>query len=108
MIFIKAFSHFNVLDFDAQFKTLTQAIVDKTAALKIAETTLKTLTSAPTTEAAKSQIVDIKATISSMESKLELLKNSTEVVSAEEKKKILNEHDKMFREYRYLTFVSSS
>ncbi|KOB69086.1 putative tbp-1 [Operophtera brumata] len=72
----------DVEDFDAQLKTLTQAITDKTIALKTAETTLKTLTSAPTTEAAKSQIEDIKTTISSMESKLESLKNSTEVVNA--------------------------
>lgn len=75
-------------------------MADKTNTLKEVEIKLKTLTSTPTTETAKSKIEEIKKRTECLVQKLDTLRNSTEVVSAEEKKEILNGHDKILREYR--------
>lgn len=75
-------------------------MAEKTITLKTAEGNLKTLTSQPTTDAAKVQIVEIEKRKKTNEEKLELLRNSTEVISAEEKKILLDEHEKLLREYR--------
>ncbi|XP_028166743.1 homologous-pairing protein 2 homolog [Ostrinia furnacalis] len=90
----------DVEDYDALFKTLTETLAEKSNGLKAAETTLKTLTSAPTTTSAKSQIAEARTRIESLEAKLGTLRNSTEVLSADEKATIMNAHDTMLREYR--------
>ncbi|XP_063833592.1 homologous-pairing protein 2 homolog [Ostrinia nubilalis] len=90
----------DVEDYDALFKTLTETLAEKSNGLKAAETTLKTLTSAPTTSSAKSQIAEARTRMESIEAKLGTLRNSTEVLSADEKATIMNAHDTMLREYR--------
>ncbi|KAF9423353.1 hypothetical protein HW555_001162 [Spodoptera exigua] len=90
----------DVTDYDALFKSLTQELADKTNTLKTIETNLKNLVSTPTTTAAKTQIDEIKNRTEAIVNKLEILKNSTEVVSVEEKKSILGGHEKMLKEYR--------
>nr|XP_021197460.2 homologous-pairing protein 2 homolog [Helicoverpa armigera] len=87
-------------DYDALFKTLTQELADKTNALKTVEINLKNLTSTPTTDSAKTTIDEIKNRTEATEKKLEILKTSTEVVSVEEKKIIMTEHEKLLKEYR--------
>nr|XP_021207357.2 homologous-pairing protein 2 homolog [Bombyx mori] len=87
-------------DFDAQLKRLVEDLEEKTKSLKTAETNLKNLTSTPTTDYAKKSITEISRNIDAMGKKLEALKSSTEVISADEKKTILNEHEKQLKEYR--------
>lgn len=87
-------------DFDTQFKTLTEQLKADTDKFKQAESNLKNLTLLPTTDNAKSQIEEIKNRIETSQKKLDTLKSCTEVISAEEKKSILEEHDKFLREYR--------
>lgn len=68
--------------------------------LKASENRLKVLLSAPTTSSAKDQIEETRGKIEGLEAKLTSLRTSTSVLSVEEKTAILNEHDKLFREYR--------
>ncbi|XP_060807108.1 homologous-pairing protein 2 homolog isoform X2 [Amyelois transitella] len=86
-------------DYDNLVKTLTQSIADKSNSLKTAEANLKQLTAAPTTDSAKVQIQDIKNKLQKLQNKLDTLRSSSEIVSTEEKKIILSEHDKFLREY---------
>lgn len=88
------------LDYDAILKDLTKALEENGNVLKTAENSLKVLTSTPTTEVAKSQISDARQRIEALEIKLEGLRTSTEVLSADEKKNLLDEHNKYLREYR--------
>ncbi|CAH0596978.1 unnamed protein product [Chrysodeixis includens] len=74
-------------DYDSKLKSLTKDLAEKTNTLKEVETKLKTLTSTPTTDTAKSKIEEIKKRTEGLVKKLDTLRNSTEVVSAEEKKK---------------------
>ncbi|KAG6461311.1 homologous-pairing protein 2 homolog [Manduca sexta] len=90
----------DVEDYDTQIKNLTQELSDVTKTLKLYETNLKSLTSTPTTENAKTKIDLIKKNLEALETKLAILRNSTEVMSAEEKKTILEEHEKLVKEYR--------
>ncbi|XP_049880214.1 homologous-pairing protein 2 homolog [Pectinophora gossypiella] len=97
----------DVQDYDAQMKVLTENLSKTTETLRTAEVTLKGLTATPTSAAAKCQIEEIMKTIDNLEKKLATLKDSKEVVSAEEKKAILGEHDKLLREYRRRKRISS-
>ncbi|XP_053617996.1 homologous-pairing protein 2 homolog [Plodia interpunctella] len=94
-------------DYDNLVKKLTQDIADKNSALKTVDASLKMLTSAPTTSSARNQIEDTKKRLQSLQIKLDILKSSTEIVSAEEKKSILSAHDKFLREYRKRKRISS-
>ncbi|CAG9792656.1 unnamed protein product [Diatraea saccharalis] len=91
----------DVEDYDSQLKCLSQLLEENISKLKSVESKLKILTSAPTTLAALSQIDQAKQRINSMEIKLNTLRNSTAVISADEKKLILDQHQKLFKEYRY-------
>ncbi|XP_059055714.1 homologous-pairing protein 2 homolog [Achroia grisella] len=97
----------DIEDYDNQLKNLTQSIADRTNALKMAETNLKSLTSAPTTESAITEIDEIKKRLEKHEMKLNNLRSSTEIISADEKNKILNEFDTFFREYRKRKRISN-
>ncbi|XP_026728216.1 homologous-pairing protein 2 homolog [Trichoplusia ni] len=90
----------DVEDYDSKLKSLNKDLADKTNTLKEVEIKLKTLTSTPTTETAKSKIEEIKKRTECLVKKLDTLRNSTEVVSVEEKKEILNGHAKILREFR--------
>lgn len=68
--------------------------------MKSAEANIKLLISTPTTAAAKAQIDEIKKRTEVYEKKVEVLRNCTEVISADEKKILLEGHDKLLREYR--------
>lgn len=94
-------------DYDTQLKELNASLAEKTISLKTAETTLKNLTSLPTNKLAKTQIEEIEKRIVMFENKLATLRSSTEVISADEKKILLCEHEKLLKEYRlnrYLAF----
>lgn len=92
--------HFHFPDYDTLLKKLTQDLADKTNALKTVEINLKSLISTPKTDSAKTKTDEIKKGIETLEKRLETLKTSTEVISVEEKKNVLNDHDKLLREYR--------
>ncbi|KAJ2941327.1 hypothetical protein O0L34_g3527 [Tuta absoluta] len=94
-------------DYDTKIKTLTNNLSTKSEALKATEISLKTLTSAPTNTMAKAKIEELNNVIENLNKKLETLRNSTEVISAEDKKAILGEHDKLLREYRKRKRISS-
>lgn len=66
------------------------------------------LLATPTSESAKQEIEDIKKNVEIMEKKLATLRDSVEVLSAGDKKTFLDLHDKYFREYRYLSFLSTN
>lgn len=55
----------------------------------------------PTTETANSQIDEMKNNISRLENKLETLRCSSEVISADAKKTIMDKHAGFLKEYRY-------
>ncbi|KAM3961396.1 homologous-pairing protein 2 homolog [Aphomia sociella] len=97
----------DIEDYDNQMKILTQSLADRMTTLKTADTTLKNLTSTPTTESALTQIEQIKKRLENHQIKLNTLKNSTEIISADEKEKILNEFDTSFREYRKRKRISN-
>lgn len=87
-------------DYEAQFKDLTKVLEEKNNALKTAENQLKLLTSTPTTDAAIVQTKETKLRIEALEMKLEGLRTSTAVLSADDKKALLDEHSKHLKEYR--------
>ncbi|CAF4874487.1 unnamed protein product [Pieris macdunnoughi] len=87
-------------DYDAKIIEVTKDLEENRTNLKTIENRLKTLLATPTTESAKQQIEDINKNVESMEKKFATLRDSVEVISAEEKKTILNQHDKYLREYR--------
>lgn len=87
-------------DYDSQIANLTKKIEENKSTLKTAESNLKSLLSAPTNERAKLQIEEIKNNIIKLENKLSDLRNTTQVVSVEEKKHIMNEHEYYYKEYR--------
>ncbi|XP_050356232.1 homologous-pairing protein 2 homolog [Nymphalis io] len=88
-------------DYDTQILSITKSLDEKKSLLKTAELNLKNILSAPTNDCAKSQIEEIKNKIIKLENKLVDLRNSTEeVISVDDKKNILNEHDIFFKEYR--------
>lgn len=93
--------YYSLLDYDAQFKSLTEELLEKTNALKAADMNLKTVLSAPTTESAKAQIDELLKQMEVLQTKLRVLSTSSNVISAEEKKTIMNEHGKLLKEYRY-------
>ncbi|XP_026332794.1 homologous-pairing protein 2 homolog [Hyposmocoma kahamanoa] len=97
----------NVEDYDTQLKALNASLAEKTNSLKTAETTLKNLTSLPTNKLAKTQIEEIEKRIVVFENKLATLRSSTEVIGADEKKKLLCEHEKLLKEYRKRKRISS-
>ncbi|CAG4939492.1 unnamed protein product [Colias eurytheme] len=90
----------DIEDYDAQFKTLSHELEEKRNNLKTVENRLKNLLTTPTSDAAKKQIEEINANISKIESKLTTLRNSVAVLSAQEKRIILDQHEKYLREYR--------
>ncbi|XP_073962998.1 homologous-pairing protein 2 homolog isoform X2 [Choristoneura fumiferana] len=94
-------------DYDAQFKSLSEELLEKTNALKAADMNLKTVLSAPTTESAKAQIEELKKRMEAFETKLKVLSTSSNVISAEEKKIIMNEHGKLLKEYRQRKRIST-
>ncbi|XP_052744518.1 homologous-pairing protein 2 homolog [Bicyclus anynana] len=87
-------------DYDAQISSLSNILNDKNADLKKAEANIKNLTSAPTNDMTKSESAKIKDNIDKLEKKLNVLRDTTEVLSADEKKIILSEHEKYLKEYR--------
>ncbi|XP_045488729.1 homologous-pairing protein 2 homolog [Pieris rapae] len=87
-------------DYDTKIKEVTKDLEENRTNLKTIENRLKTLLATPTSESAKQQIDDINKNVETMERKLATLRDSVEVISAEEKKTILNQHDKYLREYR--------
>lgn len=98
---LKKNQHWNFFtDYEAQLKILNDSLAAKSNCLKTAETALKNLTSLPTNQVAKSQIDEIEKRIVTFENKLVTLRNSTEVISAEEKNLLLCEHEKLLKEYR--------
>ncbi|CAH0403003.1 unnamed protein product [Chilo suppressalis] len=97
----------DVEDYDSQYKTLAQSLEDLNSKVKTAESKLKVLTSAPTTASARTKIDETTLKVNSLESKLNILRNSTAVISVDEKKRILDEHDKFLREYRKRKRIST-
>ncbi|XP_034825834.1 homologous-pairing protein 2 homolog [Maniola hyperantus] len=94
-------------DYDTQISNITNILNDKTSDLKKAEANLKNLVSAPTNDMTKSQIEEVKNSIDKLEKKLTDLRNTTEVISAGEKKILLEEHEKSLKEYRKRKRISS-
>lgn len=95
------FTHiFFYTDINTQLKELQESFSLKSTALKKMEAELKTLTTTCTTTEAKRQINEKKENIEILSRKLDSLKGSTNVISAEEKTAILSEHEKLFKEYR--------
>ncbi|XP_045761998.1 homologous-pairing protein 2 homolog [Maniola jurtina] len=94
-------------DYDTQISNITNVLNDKTSDLKKAEANLKNLVSAPTNDMTKSQIEEVKNSIDKLEKKLNDLHNTTEVISAGEKKILLEQHEKALKEYRKRKRISS-
>ncbi|XP_038218646.1 homologous-pairing protein 2 homolog [Zerene cesonia] len=90
----------DIEDYDAQLKTLSHQLEERRNNLKTVEIRLKNLLTTPTSDAAKKQIDEINTNVSRIESKLTALRDSVEVVGAQKKRAILNEHEKYLREYR--------
>lgn len=89
-------------DYDTQIVSITNILNEKNGDLKKAEANLKNLLSSPTNDTTKSQIEDIKHSIEKLEKKLNDLRNTTEVIDADEKKVLLGAHEKSLKEYRYV------
>ncbi|XP_048000880.1 homologous-pairing protein 2 homolog [Leguminivora glycinivorella] len=94
-------------DYDAQCKSITEELLEKSNTLKTTEINLKTILSAPTTDSAKSQIEELKRRIEGFENKLKVLSTSTNIISAEEKTAIMSQHEKFLKEYRKRKRISS-
>ncbi|XP_063388073.1 homologous-pairing protein 2 homolog [Cydia fagiglandana] len=94
-------------DYDAQCKSITEELLEKTNTLKTAEVNLKSILTAPTTDSAKSQIEELKGRIEGFDNKLKVLSTSTNVISAEEKAAIMSQHEKFLKEYRSRKRIST-
>ncbi|CAG9124948.1 unnamed protein product [Plutella xylostella] len=87
-------------DYETQFKVVAKSLEEQSEALKTSESKLKLLISTPTTDTAISLTNDARTRIEVLESKLNVLRTSTQVLSPEEKRKVSELHSKLLSEYR--------